>query len=524
MNDNYAELRAEFQKIDRTNHKKLRKWFEDHAYLNIQDLTQIIGKCSREVRILRRSIGIVGQSPKVKKRANTKTVDIAELPANWRTKEWLLENLPKYGTMAIIRASGISRATFYRILRKFEIELPGRVHKNPCCTKAWCHRHYTELKYSIRKCARLAGITHPTFVDWLIKFKIPMRIHKDPVDVPHEVRMLISKLKKQPIVKRIIVYPAHLYIEYHDKVISRYQYKLIPGDQWVLNTIPKITNEYETDISTGIEYPAHIKLSNFENSSIFERDAALHEFVRQISKRGWLPLTVPLKVLQDELETLRNVKESKVIKAGTFTPIHSNEVGRHIMMHFFEHSYIWDFFRRPQTMWKYIKRLITNSKIKTISVYNLIRSMSRSRKSKFRFPNPIVYATIFRRMGITGKILDLKLGSGARAVACGLINCEYRIHDIPRFRQAIDNGFAEFMNLKYAYYDDTEVVDLVIGDGDLDEINIDYALSFSNRARQIMAYVPKEKKLEYQEKYQPTSIIKIKVNPIDHEPNYFFVW
>jgi len=521
MNDDYSDLRAGFQKIDQSNPKALRKWFEEYAYLNIQDLSIIIGKCSRDVRALRRSVGIQGKAPKTKNRATTRTVDIAELPDNWRTREWLIEHLPKYGSNSIIRATGLTKKRFYEILRKLEVPLPGRINKNPCYTKAWCHRHYVELGYSIRKCAKIAGVTHPTFVDWLIKFKIQIRVHQEPYQVPIELKHLIVKLREHPIVRRVKTYPTHLYVKYRDGLYGRYIYKTIPGDEWVLNSIPKITNEYENDLTTGTTYPAHITIANLDQCSVFERDVVLHEFVKQLATRGWIWPSVPQEVLLRELDVLKNVKESNYIKNGAFTSIFSRTVTKYIMLHYFEHGYIWEYFRRPRRMWKLAKQLLkTKSKF---NVYNLIRLITKER-SRFRFPNPAFYSIILRRLGFTGTVLDLQLGTGARAVACGLAGCDYGIHDNPRFRQAIERGFADLMDLKYQYYDGSEVVDLVINDNDLSETDIEYALSFADRAKNIMVYVPREKKLEYQKMYKPKSMIKVVTHPMNRDPNYFFIW
>lgn len=515
----YSELRLEFNKASDSN-AAMKKWFEKYSYLNIQDLSIIMGKCSRDVRALRRSVGIKGRAPQVSKRATTKNVDIAELPENWRTKEWLTEHLPKYGSLSIMRATGLTRKRFYEILHKLEVKLPGTINKNPCHTQAWCYRHYVELGYSTRKCAQLAGITHPTFIDWLIKFKIQMRVHREKYTVPVELKILISKLKRLPIIKNYKVYPSHLYIKYADGLIGRYQYKFISGDQWVLNSIPKIVYEYQTDM-IETTYPAHICIPNLVGHSIFERDIALHTFTNQLAKRGWIHPYVPSDVLIEELQHLNSVKEKNYIKNGAFTSLYDKKITKYILLHFFNNEQIWEYFKYPHRTWRLAKQLI-KTKYK-FNVYNLIRLATKN-KAKFRYPNPALYSMIFRRIGIKGTILDLNLGTGARAVACGLAGCQYRTCDNIGFGYAVDNGFAEFMNLDYKYYDGSETVDLVINDNDLSETDIEYALSFADRAKMIMVYVPREKKLEYQERYKPSSMIKAITHPMNRDPNYFFIW
>lgn len=524
MIDDYSNLKSEFQKININDLNALKKWFNKHSYLNIQDLSMIIGKCSRDVRALKRQCGIKGRAPKVKRRATTKTTDLAELPSNWRTKEWLSENLALYGSNAVIRATGLTPKRFYEILRKLEVKLPGRINKNPCCSKTWCYRHYTELGYSAKKCARLAGVTHPTFIDWLIKFKIQIRVSKELYQIPIELKHLVVKLKAQPLVKQVKIRPSYLYVKYGSGIARRYIYKLIDSNQWVLNTVPKIMNEYETDLNSNIEYSGHIIIQNIDKYTIFERDIAVHTFIKKLSTRGWLPLNVPDHILLKELNMLKNINPNNYIKDGAFTSIYSKNMTRYIMLHFFDHGYIWYYFSRPKIMWKMSKELLS-TKYK-FNVYNLIKRITK-KKCNFRFPNPALYSMIFKRLGVKGTILDLKIGTGARAVAAGLINCEYLVYgddDILRLNRAIENGFADFMNVKCGHYNGVDKVDLVICDNDLSHSDIKYALSFADRANCIMVYVPREKKTLYQEMYKPKSMIKVITHPVNRDPNYYFIW
>lgn len=523
LDDGYDELRQKFKKVDTKNPKSLYKWFKEHPYLNTQDHALIMGKCSRDVRTLRKFAGIKMQGPKTKNRAIPRIVHIAELPENWNTKEWLDENLPIYGSNAIRKASKCSRRAFYGTLRKLGVKLPGYINKNPCYSMAWCHRHYVELGYSVRKCARLAGVTHPTFADWLIKFKIQIRVHPEPIAVPVNVKFLIIKLRERPEVYDLKVNRTHLRVRFTDYLTSRYFYKAIPGDQWDINNVPKIFPEYEPDFNTGESYPAHITISNkaLKASTIFERDLALHEFVRQITNRGWIWPLYPASVLQDELRILKSIKDSTFIKSGQFYSIYGQKATRKILLHYFDSSYIWKHFKKPRCVWRLAKAL--RKKDLKFNTYGIIRTMTR-RRAFFRLPNIGLYIALFRRMGITGKILDLHLGTGARAVACGIVGCEYRIHLNSRFHQAINLGLDTFLDMKHAYYDGSEIVDLVISDNDLSPSDMEYALSFADRAKQIMVYVLRENKEEYQKLYKPRSMIKVVTHPMNQDPNFFFIW
>jgi hypothetical protein len=149
--------------------------------------------------------------------------------------------------------------------------------------------------------------------------------------------------------------------------------------------------------------------------------------------------------------------------------------------------------------------------------------MEFTRRHKLKMPNPSLYRFLFKRLGIKGRVLDLFVGNGAHAIGCAMNNLEYVHLNDDRFNRAVDLGFADFMNLRHGTYDNG-LTDLVLCDGDLEEHNIDEAMSYADRTKQILAYVPREKKREYEIKYRPRSIIKVITTPVPRDPNYYFLW
>lgn len=530
MNDiELIKLQRLFSKVDQKDAASLYKWFTDHSYLNISDHALVMDRCTRKVRELRILAGLKGRKPTTNKRPVTIKIQIAELPTNWRTKEWLESYINKYGTMAVQRATGLSVSRFYEIVHKLNVKIKGRTEsKNPNCTKAWCHKHYVELGLSLRQCAKLAGITHPRFADWLVKFKIPIRPRylKSKTQLPFSFKVFIAKLSKQKIVRQVILYPAHIHVRYHDETTARYHFKSIPANDWTIEHVPKIAYQYHDGISDN-RYSAHIIItrSSLDRANRFERDLALHAFNKLITKRGWVWPLFPDDVLANDLRSLYREKENSYIKGGSFTVLNKGP-GKILLQHFFDLSHIWDsVLRKPRVTYNMIKSLYNTRK--DVNLSNLIKTIARHGvKHKLKLPNPTLYRFLFQKLKIDGPVLDLHVGSGARAIGCALANLQYLHLNDTRFIQAVELGFDTLLNVNHDSYDNRNVnrLGLVIGDEDLGEFSIETALKYADKARRILVYVPREKKEEYRVAYQPTSIIKIITNPIKQDPNYFFLW
>lgn len=523
----YAELREEYAKLDKHKPAELRKWFDKHKYLSIQDYCAILGKCSREVRMLRIFAGIKGRPPQVKRRYNTRLSALIEVPENWNTREWLSENVPKHGRTVIMRALGISISQYLSLLKKYDIPKSGKIVRNPYCNKAWCHRHYVELGYSLRKCSRLAGVTHPTFADWLIKFGIQIRNKRVPQKVsfvPLDIRKLIHKLLEQEVVEKVAVYKGYLEVHYVYRIRIKYIYKTIQPKEWSIENIPKVAYQYGLDINLEPKYPAHISLK-IDNNTVFERDVAIMNYIKAMITRGWVWPKSPEELLDKQLKEVKSIKHERSIVNGKFVPQPST-INKHIMLHYFDHSHLWKYIKYASILIKSVKSLCYYKK--KINTVNVIRAVLRLlKKKRYRLPNIDQYVSLFKYLKISGKVLDLRLGSGVRAIACGITGCEYRSMDDPRFKRAVAEGFADFVNLKHANYDDSEIMDLVICDSDQinhnTEHDIEYALSFVGKSKCIMAYVPGNLKTECEKKYKPKTMVKIATH-IGGKHGYFFIW
>lgn len=531
--DDYNKYIEEFNKVDIKNHQLLKKWFLDHPYLSIHDHAIISGRSIKQVRRWKYKVGLKGTT-----HANTKRpINIAlpessiEVPENWRTQEWLQKSIDQHGLSAVSRALNLTRRSVYLIAKKLDIQLRGNGSKNPCCTKSWCHRHYVELGYSANKCAKLANITRPKFIEWLVKFNIPIlkawQQHR-PKNFTLELRHTVTKLKNHHIVKNVHEKRHWLKVAYNYGLTSRYYYATRTNEDWRLNEILEPYYEYDRDLLTGHGYNCHIALPHdkFLASNKLEKWISMHAFCDKLISQGWLWPFYPQHVLDGDLLLVNKIKESRLMRDGHFTAICKSHAGRKILVNYFDQSeYFNKLLKSPFKTYHVAKQLINNKENK-INTTNFIYATNKQNLFLgIKYPPASFYRFLFKRLKIRN-ILDLDVGCGSHALGCALAGVEYIHMNDCRFNKAIDLGFPDFVSLRHSNYDGS-VVDLIFSDGDLNINNynnkIEQALAMGNKARQILIMVPKEQKRELQLKYKPRSIIKI-ISRYIFDNDYYFLW
>lgn len=526
------KLKRLWSRIDTSDKEKVRKWFESYPYFSITDHAIIMERCTARVRELRASCGLKGRGPTTTKRTKQIPLNLGNIPDNWRTKEWLEPNIKTHGIHVIARSVGVSEVTIRKLMDRYGIKGRGRKSNNPCCTQAWCHKHYVDLQLSAPQCAKLAGITRARFADWLVKFKIPARpIHVKQdcnIQLKFHFKVLINKLMADPNVKEVRIHKSHLCIKHQDNLYSRYIFSKMAQEDWKFDKAPPIINQYDNDFVS--KETAHIAINRkqLNKCSLLERDVALHRFNRIINTRGWIWPEYPLEELKKDLNRLRREKEANYIKDGAFTLLHNNCPGRRILTNYFDSSQVYNqVLRKPFITYRILYKLY-RSKNNDFDFYNVMRMVTRSnfKNYKFKLPNPTFYAVILRRLKITGRVLDLNVGSGSHALACAINGLHYMHLNDARFNKAIELGFADFIKLNHSIYEGN--VDLVIADKDLTgddcEQCIIEAFKYADVTKRIVAYVPRELKGDLYSKYKPQSMIKLITHPVNREPNYLFIW
>jgi hypothetical protein len=529
MYDDYAELRQQLSRVDLNDPKSLRKWFDSHHHLTVNDHAIIMGKCTKTVRKLRKKAGICGLKPKTNIKPIPRKSPIIILPSHWRTAEWLTDNIKRYGSDAVIKATGFTKKAFYEILRKLKVPYSGTFSsKNPLCNKAWCYRHYVELNYNLAECARIAGVNRNTISNWLVKFKIPLRNRKPKYKrscnrvIPLLFRSLFNQLDEQPIVKKIRMYNRRLTIQYHDGGERHYNLSSISPDQFHCKNPPKSYHEYGYDIDGSPIYPAHLAISraSIKNSSVFEVDVALHNYNQALGERGWIPPIHPTSAVMAEWDYVKSLGVSDFTTKNGYKSYTNKSVGV-IYQSFFDLSYLNATLHNAYNRWKVISYMRSSS---TPFNYDyLIRQMFRHKIGvKLRLINPAFYSALYKLMGVKRSVLDLSVMSGARALGACIAGIDYYVIDDTKLEYSIKNGI-DTLGFKHRVHSG-ERVDLVIADNDLSELGLEDIDGYFKIARQVMAYVDQDNVEEYKRKYRPRDIFSFTVYENSKDNHYYFIW
>lgn len=552
-----SELRIKFEKVDKNDPESLRNWFNSYNYLSTNDFAQIANRSVSYIRRLKKKANIIGKMPPClpKSKATPKINNLIP-PENWDTYEWFNKVVGIYSVEQISKACNISRRTVGRRLAKYGLRNTfSTKSNNKCCTKAWCYKYYVELGWSQDKCAKKAGVCQQTFANWLNRFKIPVRTARESLrshtNVQLWVRELIDKLKKQSTVRKVFLRDNHIHVRFKNYFWETYyvnkldtnrrpplSYIITKEDAKLVN-VPQVYSEYESDIlnaqydENGIIQSPHIIINRkeFIKSSLIEQRLAAHEFCRQITQRNWMWPEHPEYILLEEWDKLQKFKPSKYINNDTFSIfVRSGQKpapGRRLIEHFFDISEFSHTFKSPRLVMKMINKLASRNDL-IFNFHNLLRIFSCGEITfpnhpTFRMFDPAAYTVLFRQLGIKGRILDLKPGFGNRAIASAMENLEYYTISDTRFKMAINKGFDSFIGLNYHEWNNDKV-DVLIYDDNFNLSDMKKVIEYTKYAKRMLVFVPHSHKLEYQAKFKPQSMIKIKTKWFQKSPDYIFIW
>lgn len=549
--EDIAELRREFGTVDKDDPAQLRRWFQKHSYLTINDHAQIATKGRTYIHSLKKKAGLVGPPPaNMPTSKHQKKIVNIEVPDDWDTEAWLRKAVRRYSLGDIAKAVNRSKTAIFDRMKKYGIkERRGNKPANKCYDKEWCLEHYVRRGYTLQQCADLAGICRQTFTNWLNRFQIPVRNFRETQQTLKNVRVwvrkLVEELQQQQTVRKVYIRNDHVHVRFMNYFWETYyvdsrkfkkhrrpfSYSINKEDARIKD-VPQVLPEFERSLLSDKEQ-CHIIINRkqLRKSSLLERRLAVHEFCRQITQRGWIWPEYPDSVLISEWNKVRAYKETKYLRAGGFTIYGSYgrpAPGKRIFEHFFDLSEFAEVFRSPRLTMKILNELLNRNDL-AFNVHNMLRIFSSGevpipeRYPRFRLFDPAAYAVIFKRLGIRGSVLDLKPGFGNRAAACALNGLKYFTIPDDRFRLAMSKGFGEFIGLDYQAYDGQKV-DLLLCDNNFEETDITEAFGYLDRAKKMIVFVPNPKYREYQAKYRPESMIKLKTKWYQKQPDYLFVW
>jgi len=297
-----------------------------------------------------------------------------------------------------------------------------------------------------------------------------------------------------------------------------------------VENVPQVIDQYESDLG-GDKHKAHIIIptKQWEKSTFIEQRLAVHEFARQITRRGWIWPTYPDSVIERELKRIQKANPAKYMNKGVFTifPPYGRypPPGRRLLEHFFDLSELWEVLSSPR--WTMIGLNQLTKKKVVYDTHNFFRAMMVHMPT-FSKKVPVVtdpgfYSVLFKRLGIRGRVLDLSPNHGSRALACAINGLVYSTEPNVKIDLAINRGFSDFTGLKYEQHDGSPA-DLVILDNDLRDCSIRHALTYAKQARRIIVFVPQHKKFALAAKYKPESMIPVKSKIYIKTPDYLFLW
>jgi hypothetical protein len=554
--DEIEQLRPEFAAVDKSDPVSLKQWFESHSHLRTSDHARIANRDLDYIRRLKKLAGLGGRTPKNRPTNSNKKIVSIDVPEVWDDPEWLRKIIQLHSAKSLAKAIGVSVRTISCRLIKYKIPRKSPKERtkpnNPCCTKAWVYEHYVEQGLSQSKCGKLAGITHGAFAKWLIRFEIPVRDIRETRVKQKQVkvwcRKLLERLQNQPIVRRCYIRHDHIHVRFHNYYWETYypDKSVIKGnknaktriprsfeitkDTSRLEHVPPVLCQYESDFDSDA-YQAHIiiPMVQWKKASFIERRLCVHEFARQITRRGWIDPNYPNWVLDQEWSKLQNLNPAKYLrKGGIFTAFPSYGTkpppGRRLIEQFFDFHELWETIRSPRWTIKALNNMVSMSKLEAYDTHQFYRSvMYTSNKDAPRVLDPGFYSILWKRLGIRGKVLDLTPNHGTRAVGCAMTGLTYVTLPSQKVQTALDRGLSDFTGLNYEEYDGGKV-DLVILDNDLRKCSIDDAMKYASKTRNILVFVPRNEKHAMQAKYKPSSIIQVKARCYGNTPDFIFVW
>jgi len=549
VKEELLELRKEFEKFDKKDPAAIRKWFADHPYLNVNDHAMIAGKSCWYIRQLRKRGGIGGTCPgKIPGPTIRRRIVNIEVPEDWDNKEWLQQALLRYNQKQIAKAVGRHFTAINARIKKWNLitrpvqEIVKPQH--PCFSRAWLYDHYITKRLSTKQCAILAGTCHQTITNWLGRLNIPLKQRGGVTDTPIWVRKMIFELERQPVVRTVRIRQNHVHIRlmhyfwesyYPNRTGRRLPLSYnITEDDARLRKVPEVSYQYESNLDGTNPHPGHIQINRrqWQQASFLERRMAMHTFGQRVFNNKYIQLTHPTKVLEYELEFMRNIDETRFIQGAGFTafPLLAgirHAPGKQIIEHFFDLRCLWDNILSSPRYITHVLNALASQNL-PFDTHNMVRVLltgppTLGHKRVPRIPNPMVYAVMLRRLGVRGTVLDLQPGFGPRAIACAILGLRYVYRPNKLFQDAVNNGFADFIGLQCQEYDGSKV-DMLLCDDDMALPDLSDVTAMAKSANNMLLFVPRKLRYKLQGNLPPKSIIPIRSRYYVREMDYFFVY
>lgn len=196
--------KAKKKLIDPRDPESLKQFFEMTEGLTVYQQAAFANRSVRTIEKWKKKLGIQkNKRPFKDKKWKPRELKLKPPPKGHVTKEWLEEAYEHHGYPTIAKFLGCSSGSVQSRLKRYGIKrkpYEERVRsQNEFCDEEWLYYHYASRKQylkwckknkqepcehggqslSVKKCAELAGVVQATIVNWLTKFSIPIRDHRE---------------------------------------------------------------------------------------------------------------------------------------------------------------------------------------------------------------------------------------------------------------------------------------------------------------------------------------------------------
>lgn len=185
------EVKHCWDKLDKSDHRQLKEFFESYPLLTIADFGMLAGVSYDTIKQYWKRSGL--SKPTGKSSRQT----FFELPPELETdvdpyedtKEWWEKHYAKFGYRKLAKLAGLRKPERVPIkLKKHNIPRRGQLahKKHPCNNHEWLYHYHITASMGVYRMGKLAGVHHSTISRWLDNHKIARRhfdrsfVAKDP--------------------------------------------------------------------------------------------------------------------------------------------------------------------------------------------------------------------------------------------------------------------------------------------------------------------------------------------------------
>lgn len=440
---------------------------------------------------------------------------VAIVPENWCNRDWLSRMHDGHTVSQLSIILKLPSKRLIKILRGFGIKPrkhPGSVH--PYCTKEWLIEQMA-AGLGVTAMAAKAKVSSYTINKWLYRHKIR--------EEPEWIAVISSVLKLFPIVWTASYRSKSddLAVRFKDSSVEylgirpksevdeadRPRYTQFVPQKLEVRYQPVITPQYEDHFSTLYNPIAisRIPAKANELEKLIARHIFLKAYYDNASCDGFVrhPRSV-LEHSKNRLLTLAATTKLSYRQGKLYTGFLESACWRVL-------EYYIDFFALGGSHCSPDMAAIACRKI-PVEKLNTTRFIRKLTASLTAWINPIFLATVFKELGIKGRVLDLWPQNGTKALACWLAGLEYCTPPSNVIDRAAERGFFEFLGLKYSTYDG-EQVDLVLADKLGKHGYTDFHMRHMDKGRHTMIVCGADEVAKMQDKYTVKRVI-----PIDRSP------